>query len=200
MASSAATHTPMEKQQQHEVAVVGAGIAGLATAVALRRVGLPSLVLEKSPELRAAGAALTLFPNAWRALEALGVAHKLIPLYHAIERYASSSSSSPFFSSLLLFVIMPSSCMTIIVASSRSRVTDLSSRSAIRGLAVFPEGHELINAEALQYLGDGKRAGLVSLNSKELYFFITHTSTAAGKPLSPPSSFTVIYEELDSLT
>lgn len=75
-----------------------------------------------------------------------------------------------------------------------------SGRSAIRGLAVFPEGHELINKEALQYLGDGKRAGLVPLNSKELYFFITHTSTAAGKPLSPPTSFTVIYEELDSLT
>lgn len=127
MVSIAATHTPMEKEQQHEVAIVGAGIAGLATAVGLKRVGLPSLVLEKSPELRAAGAALTLFPNAWRALEALGVAHKLTPLYQAIERYASSSSSSLFFYSLLLFVIMASPCMMILVASSRSRVTDLSS-------------------------------------------------------------------------
>lgn len=77
----------MEKYHEHEVVIVGAGIAGLATAVALKIVGFPSLVLERSPELRAAGAALTLFPNAWRALEALRVAHKLIPLYPAVNRY-----------------------------------------------------------------------------------------------------------------
>ena len=68
--------------------VVGAGIAGLATAVALRRVGIKALVLERSDGLRATGAALTLFPNAWRALDALGVAHKLTPLYAARKKYA----------------------------------------------------------------------------------------------------------------
>ena len=67
--------------------VVGAGIAGLATAVALRRVGIKALVLERSDGLRATGAALTLFPNAWRALDALGVAHKLTPLYAARKKY-----------------------------------------------------------------------------------------------------------------
>jgi 2-polyprenyl-6-methoxyphenol hydroxylase-like FAD-dependent oxidoreductase len=61
-----------------EVVIVGAGIAGLATALALRQVGMGGvLVLERHAELRATGAALTIFPNGWMALRALGVAHKL---------------------------------------------------------------------------------------------------------------------------
>ncbi|KAJ4966650.1 hypothetical protein NE237_018499 [Protea cynaroides] len=69
-----------------EVVIVGGGIAGLATALALKRVGIEALVLERSPELRTTGAALTLFPNAWLALEALGVAHKLTSIYSPIKK------------------------------------------------------------------------------------------------------------------
>ncbi|KAK3411519.1 hypothetical protein EUGRSUZ_I00271 [Eucalyptus grandis] len=64
-----------------EVVIVGAGIAGLATAVALKKVGLQALVLERSEGLRAVGAALTLFPNAWHALDALGISDKLTSIY-----------------------------------------------------------------------------------------------------------------------
>ncbi|KDP35311.1 hypothetical protein JCGZ_09470 [Jatropha curcas] len=65
-----------------DVVIVGAGIAGLATAVALKRVGVRSLVLERSERLRTTGAALTLLPNAWLALDALGVSHKLTSIYN----------------------------------------------------------------------------------------------------------------------
>ncbi|KAI6699751.1 hypothetical protein NL676_014075 [Syzygium grande] len=64
-----------------EVVIVGAGIAGLATAVALKKVGVQALVLERAEGLRATGAALGLFPNAWHALDALGVSDKLNSLY-----------------------------------------------------------------------------------------------------------------------
>ncbi|XP_030543751.1 monooxygenase 2-like [Rhodamnia argentea] len=64
-----------------EVVIVGGGIAGLATAVALKKVGVRALILERSTELRAIGAALGLFPNAWVALDALGVSDKLAALY-----------------------------------------------------------------------------------------------------------------------
>ncbi|KAK6922871.1 FAD-binding domain [Dillenia turbinata] len=67
--------------REEDVVVVGAGIAGLATAVALKRVGVQALVLEKADGLRATGAALSLAPNAWVALDALGVSNKLTSLY-----------------------------------------------------------------------------------------------------------------------
>ncbi|KAM0940460.1 putative FAD-binding domain, FAD/NAD(P)-binding domain superfamily [Dioscorea sansibarensis] len=71
----------------HEVVIVGAGIAGLATAIALKKVGIQSIVLERSHELRATGAAITLYPNAWRALNVLGIASKLTSIYKTFERY-----------------------------------------------------------------------------------------------------------------
>jgi 2-polyprenyl-6-methoxyphenol hydroxylase-like FAD-dependent oxidoreductase len=71
-----------ERNEVYQVAIVGAGISGLATAVALTRLGMSNIVvLEKSDCLRSTGAAITLFPNAWCALHALGVAHKLTAVY-----------------------------------------------------------------------------------------------------------------------
>jgi 2-polyprenyl-6-methoxyphenol hydroxylase-like FAD-dependent oxidoreductase len=40
-------------------------------------VGVKALVLEQSGALRTEGTSLTLFPNAWRALNALGVADEI---------------------------------------------------------------------------------------------------------------------------
>ncbi|KAI9096001.1 hypothetical protein K1719_026148 [Acacia pycnantha] len=56
-----------------DVVIVGAGIAGLATSLGLHRLGVRSLVLESSNTLRAAGFALTIWTNAWKALDALGI-------------------------------------------------------------------------------------------------------------------------------
>jgi 2-polyprenyl-6-methoxyphenol hydroxylase-like FAD-dependent oxidoreductase len=53
--------------------IVGAGIGGLAAGIALRRQGWDVTILEKSPEVRAAGLALSLAPNATRALDELGI-------------------------------------------------------------------------------------------------------------------------------
>lgn len=59
------------------VIISGAGIAGLASAVALHKVGIPCVVLEEKNARRDEGAAIGLWNNAWRALEALGVAEEL---------------------------------------------------------------------------------------------------------------------------
>ncbi|KMT01371.1 hypothetical protein BVRB_9g213820 [Beta vulgaris subsp. vulgaris] len=60
-----------------DIVIVGAGISGLATALALHRLGIKSLVLESSDTLRAAGIAFTTWTNAWRALDALKIGDTL---------------------------------------------------------------------------------------------------------------------------
>lgn len=54
------------------ILVAGAGIGGLAAAVALARGGFRVLVLERAPRLEELGAGIQLTPNATRALERLG--------------------------------------------------------------------------------------------------------------------------------
>ena len=56
-----------------DVAVVGAGFAGLALACRLTERGLRTVVLERRPELPASGAAITLQPNGLAALDRIGV-------------------------------------------------------------------------------------------------------------------------------
>ncbi|GGM65158.1 FAD-dependent oxidoreductase [Dactylosporangium sucinum] len=53
--------------------VVGGGIGGLATAIGLGRRGWDVTVLERQPRLGAIGAGLSLWPNALRALDWLGI-------------------------------------------------------------------------------------------------------------------------------
>ncbi|PXX60232.1 2-polyprenyl-6-methoxyphenol hydroxylase-like FAD-dependent oxidoreductase [Nocardia tenerifensis] len=53
--------------------IVGGGIGGLATAIAFQRRGWTVEVLERAPELTEIGAGLSIWPNALRALDALGV-------------------------------------------------------------------------------------------------------------------------------
>ena len=54
-----------------KVGIIGAGPAGLATAIALRKQGLEVYVYDKAREFRPIGAGLTLSPNGLRSLEAI---------------------------------------------------------------------------------------------------------------------------------
>ena len=56
-----------------DILIVGAGIGGLALALALQRAGLAARVCERAPELREIGAGLLLTPNATWVLDRLGV-------------------------------------------------------------------------------------------------------------------------------
>jgi salicylate hydroxylase len=55
------------------VIIAGGGIGGLAAALALARKGFKSVVLEQAPEFGEIGAGIQIAPNAWHALDALGV-------------------------------------------------------------------------------------------------------------------------------
>jgi salicylate hydroxylase len=53
------------------VVVVGAGLGGLAVAIALRKQGIDAQIYEKARELRPIGAGLSLAPNGLKSLEAI---------------------------------------------------------------------------------------------------------------------------------
>jgi 2-polyprenyl-6-methoxyphenol hydroxylase-like FAD-dependent oxidoreductase len=55
------------------VLVIGAGIGGLATAIALQRTGCEVLVLEREADQGEIGAGISLWPNAVKALRRLGI-------------------------------------------------------------------------------------------------------------------------------
>jgi salicylate hydroxylase len=62
------------------IAIIGAGIGGLAAASALRRFGFDVAVYERAAELGEVGAGLQLGPNAVKVLRGLGVFEALQPL------------------------------------------------------------------------------------------------------------------------
>ncbi|KAB1211143.1 3-hydroxybenzoate 6-hydroxylase 1 [Morella rubra] len=67
----------MQVGEEIEIVIVGGGICGLATALALHRKGIKSVVLERSESLRATGAGIAVHTNGWRALDQLGIGSKL---------------------------------------------------------------------------------------------------------------------------
>ena len=67
--------------------VIGAGIGGLAAAIALERAGFEAVVFEKSDPLRALGSGYVLQPNAIKALETIGMREPVEAIGGKLEFY-----------------------------------------------------------------------------------------------------------------
>lgn len=65
--------------------IIGAGIGGLCAAIALRKVGYPAVVFERSRKIRAVPAGMTLWSNALYALQQMGLRDELIRLGSVID-------------------------------------------------------------------------------------------------------------------
>lgn len=85
--------------QQHAT-IVGAGIAGLTSAIALHQRGWSVEVLEAAPEVRAAGAGISLASNAIQALEHLGLSQQEINAGKVIPRIEIHDDRGSVLSSL----------------------------------------------------------------------------------------------------
>src|SRR6185312_12704559 len=67
--------------------VVGGGIVGLTTGIALHRAGIEVVVYERASEIRAAGAGLGLWANALAVLDRLGVGERVRAIGRPSEMY-----------------------------------------------------------------------------------------------------------------
>ena len=61
-----------------QIAIIGGGIGGLSTALALQHFGFRSQVFEQAPALHDVGAAIAIWPNALRVLKRLQIAEKIL--------------------------------------------------------------------------------------------------------------------------
>jgi 2-polyprenyl-6-methoxyphenol hydroxylase-like FAD-dependent oxidoreductase len=59
------------------IAIIGGGIGGLTTALALRQFGFEPQVFEQAPDLIEVGSAILMWPNAMRVLHRLGLAETI---------------------------------------------------------------------------------------------------------------------------
>src|SRR5262245_53853355 len=66
------------------IAIIGGGIGGLTTGLALRQFGFAPQVFEQAPQLLEVGAAIIMWPNAMRVLQRLGLAERICRLGDAI--------------------------------------------------------------------------------------------------------------------
>ena len=67
--------------------IIGGGIGGVSTAVALRRVGIDAVVFEQADALREIGAGLTVWTNAVKALRKLGAGDSMLASGSIVERF-----------------------------------------------------------------------------------------------------------------
>jgi 2-polyprenyl-6-methoxyphenol hydroxylase-like FAD-dependent oxidoreductase len=80
------------------ILMIGAGIGGLATALALQQRGFAVKVFEAAPEVRAAGAGLLLAPNGFRTLQALGLEQGFLEIARELGALAlTDATGKPLF-------------------------------------------------------------------------------------------------------
>lgn len=65
-------------QQKPSVSIIGAGIAGLTSAIALQKIGIETEIFEAAPSILPLGAGLALGSNAMNGLNQLGLAEEVI--------------------------------------------------------------------------------------------------------------------------
>src|SRR5262249_21726347 len=80
--------------------VIGAGIGGLSAALALRNAGIEATVHERMPELHEVGSGLTLWVNAMRALQDIGMAEAVAERGGATDEIENRTSEGKLMSAL----------------------------------------------------------------------------------------------------
>ncbi|GMY05413.1 monooxygenase 3-like [Fagus crenata] len=194
-----------------DIVIVGGGVAGLATSLGLHRLGIRSLVLESSDNLRSAGYALTAFTNAWKALDALGIGDLIRQQHELLQGNVTTSTISGLQTSelpykakgkhgehevrcvkrrLLLEALakeLPSGTIRFsseVVCIEESGFFKLVHQwsSKARGSVEFKHGHRL-EPKFMQFFGEGVRSGAIPIDDNSVYWFVTWTPSSKEEEL-----------------
>ncbi|KAI0500031.1 hypothetical protein KFK09_018239 [Dendrobium nobile] len=176
----------MEKIE--EVVIVGAGVSGLGTALGLHRKGIRSLVLESSDSLRAAGFAILTWPNAWKALDVLGVGDFLRETHVLLQTLAINSATTGEVIAERTFsrgeqqldsktnIYLYKSCdgvNSVVAKWLGLRPLLFSGRSASRGILNASQS-SISRRRLIEYFfGEGFRAGISHCDEDTIYWFFT---------------------------
>jgi 2-polyprenyl-6-methoxyphenol hydroxylase-like FAD-dependent oxidoreductase len=79
---------PEHMTRSKTFAIVGAGIGGLTTAIALQRKGFKVIVYESAPAIKALGAGIVLAANAMKALQAIDMERAVLTAGRELRRFA----------------------------------------------------------------------------------------------------------------
>jgi hypothetical protein len=85
------TSLSINREIMKEVIIIGGGIGGAATALALIRAGLEPMVYERTKELREVGAGIALWANATHILKNLGLLEEAMRVGYLTTNYQFNS-------------------------------------------------------------------------------------------------------------
>ncbi|KAL8150942.1 hypothetical protein V2J09_020750 [Rumex salicifolius] len=163
-------------EMKADVVIVGAGIAGLSTALGLHRLGVESLVLECWEDLRVTGFGFTAWSNAWKALDILGIGDPL--RLHSLKQQqliVSSTISGKLSSKVPLVssrkrVLVETMANELPKGSIRfsSKKPHAVGKSAIRGFVRTP-----VEPCIMQFMGDKIKYGIAPITANSLYWYLS---------------------------
>lgn len=141
-----------------QIGIIGAGIAGLVAAAAMQRDGHEVRVFERRADSEAVGAGLSLFANAFGALEAMGLRGVVEPLTSPVIGEFKAGQRRP---SGAWMVVMPPAAIASLRAVHRSDlhralVTDLAPGTLVLGreASVHPHGEAVITVDGAEQAFD----------------------------------------------
>ena len=171
--------------------IIGAGIAGLTTAIALRKAGIDVEIYEKVSELREVGAGISLWANAIRALDYLGLGSAIRDRSVSYSRTAILRSDGQVIveSPLEKMVALFGSAMIVLHRADLLAISVRPVKDAIRFDRECIGFHQENNSVVVRFFNGAEARGDVLAGADGIHSIVRLSFTRTnpfGTPVTPP--------------